>query len=100
MQGHIVLSPSANIGLTISNTQAVAFPTISTDVIGGIINIENADVRMRFDGVSPDKSGVDGSTLMMENGIWNITGRDILTRMRFISPGDQAFVTLMTLKGE
>ena len=86
--------------MTVSNTVAVSFPTIATDVVGGIIVIETADVRMRFDGTDPDTSGVDGATLMMENGIWNITGRDILTRMKFIAPGDPAFVTLMTLKGE
>jgi hypothetical protein len=100
MQAHIVLSPSANLGMTVSNTYAVGFPAISTDVMTGIINIELADVRMRFDGTDPTTSGVDGATLMMKNGIWQVTGRDILTRMKFIAPTDPAFITLMCLKGE
>ena len=100
MQSHIVLSPSSNIGLTISNTVAVSFSNIPNDVVGGVLNIENANVRMRYDGTDPTTSGVDGSFLMMEDGIWHITGRDNLTRMRFISPGDIAFITLMCQKGE
>jgi len=64
MQPHIVLSPSGNMGMTVSNTVAVSFPTIATDVVGGIIVIETADVRMRFDGTDPDTS----------NGVLNVAG--------------------------
>lgn len=100
MQPHIVLSPSTNIGITVSSTVATGFSGIPTDVVGGVLNIEKANVRMRYDGTDPTTSGVDGSFLMMQNGIWQITGRDTLVKMRFIAPSDSAFITVMLLKGE
>ena len=100
MQPHIVLSPSTNLGITISTTFANSFSSIPNDVVGGVLNIENADVRMRYDGTDPDTSGVDGSFLMKENGVWHISGRDTLVRMRFIAPTEAAFITAMLLKGE
>jgi len=100
MQGHIVLSPSANLGVTVSNTYAVSFPAIANDVVSAVMNVEQADVRMRFDGTDPTTSGVDGSTLMMKNGIWQVMGRDTIVKMRFIAPEDPAFITLMCMKGE
>ncbi len=99
MQTHIVLKPSSNLGITVSNT-AVGFSNIPTDVVGGIVTIETNDVRMRHAGTAPLTTGVDGAQLMKAAGIWEITGRDILTNMKFIAPGSAAFVSLMCFKGE
>jgi hypothetical protein len=99
MQGHIVLKPSSNLGTTVSSS-TVSFTTIPTDVVGGILTIETNDVRMRHDGTDPARTGLDGAQLMKKDGIWEITGRDILVSAVFIAPGDDAFVTLMCLVGE
>ena len=100
MQGHIVLKPSSNLGLTISGT-AVSFTEtdIPNNVVGAIVTVESNDVRMRYDGTDPLKTGVDGAQLMKKDSIWEITGRDILVDMSFIAPGSDAFVTMMCLAG-
>ena len=100
MQGHIVLKPSVNLGLTVSDS-AVSFTEtdIPSNVVGGILTVETNDVRMREDDTDPLRTGVDGAQLMVKNSIWEVNGRDILTSMSFIAPGDDAFVTLWCLIG-
>lgn len=101
MQGHIVLKPSSNLGLTISSS-AVSFSAtdIPNNVGGAIVTIETNDVRMRHDGTDPTTSGVDGAQLMKADSIWEVTGRDNLTNMSFIAPGSDAFVTLLCYRSE
>lgn len=100
MQGHIVLKPSTNVGTTISGTTGTTLPVPPTNAVGGIICIETADVRMRYDGTIPDGSGADGSLLMKKDSIWEITGRDFFTSMVFVPTGDDSFVSVAYIKGE
>jgi hypothetical protein len=100
MQTHIVLKPSSNVGVTISGTLGTALPTPPTDVVGGIITIESNDVRMRYDGTVPLSTGVDGATLMKKDSIWEITGRDFFTAMRFVPVTSNAYVTVAYISGE
>lgn len=97
MQQHIVLKPGPVQGTTVSNT-STAFTTPQTDTIGGIITIETADVRMRWDGTGPS-AGVGGGQLMKKDSVWEVTGRDLLVDMRFFAESDDAYVTLAELKG-
>jgi hypothetical protein len=69
-------------------------------VVGGIITIETADVRMRYDGTVPLAAGVDGSTLMKKDSVWEITGRDFFTAMQFVPVSASAFVSVAYIKGE
>jgi hypothetical protein len=85
MQLHIVLKPSDNFFVTISNT-TTALPTPAENVVGAIMTIETADVRMRQDGVNP-VSGVGGGYPMIQDSVWEIQGRDIITKMRFYREG-------------
>lgn len=73
---------------------------IPNNVVGAIVTIETNDVRMRHDGTDPLRTGIDGAQLMASGSIWEITGRDLLTNMTFIAPGDDAFVTMYCFKGE
>ncbi len=98
MQPHIVLKPSTNVSVTVSTT-GVALPAPPTDVVGAILEIEDADVRMRYDGVT--LTAAPPAMKMVQNSVWEITGRDILTAMRFIRAGaTDAVVVSAYIKGE
>lgn len=86
MQSHIVLKPSANVSVTVSNT-STPLTEPAANVVGAIISIESADVRMRFDGTAP-VAGAGGGFPMAEDSIWEFTGRDLLVGMRFIRDAD------------
>lgn len=64
------------------------------------MTVETGDVRMRFDGVVPLGAGVDGSTLMKKDSVWEITGRDLFISMVFVPTASDAFVSVAYLKGE
>lgn len=100
MQGHIVLKPSTNTGVTVSDTTGTALPTPDTDVVAAIINVETADVRVRWDGTAPDQTGVDGAQLWKKDSVWEVIGRDIIVGLRFTPVSAAAFVTGAYLKGE
>ncbi|HCV42635.1 MAG TPA: hypothetical protein DGH68_04055 [Bacteroidetes bacterium] len=100
MQPHIVLGPSTNVGVTISGTTGVALPAPDNNVVAAILTIETADVRMRWDGTAPAQSGVDGSQLMKQDSVWEITGRDVISALRFVPVSASAFVTGAYIKGE
>lgn len=100
MQPHIVLRPSANSGVTVSSTYGVGLPTPANNVIGAILTVETADVRMRWDGTTPLQTGVDGSTLMRKDSVWEVLSRDLLTSMKFVPVSDSAFIVAAYLKGD
>ena len=98
MQPHIVLKPSDNIFVTISNT-STSLPTPNENVIGAILTVETGDVRMRYDGVAPD-GGVGGGMPMVAGSVWEFQGRDILTNMRFYRDAAvDAFISGIYLAG-
>jgi hypothetical protein len=83
MQGHIVKKPLANATLTVS-TVSVALPDPPSGVVSGILTIEGADVRARWDGST--LSATTGSGMVMaKNSVWEIQGRDFFSAIRFIS---------------
>ena len=99
MQGHIVLKPSDFVYSTVSTTSMALTAPVAA-VRGAIITIENADVRMRYDGVAP-VAGAGGGQKMAQNSVWEIEGRDILVAMRFIrDAGTDAIVSANYIIGE
>jgi hypothetical protein len=97
MQPHIILKPGTITGVTVSTT-AVTLTTPGTDTVGAILVVESNDVRMRWDGDDP-ASGVGGGQLMKKDSIWEVTGRDILTAMKFIRVSADAYVSVSEIKG-
>ena len=102
MQGHIVLKPSTNVSVTVSNS-TVSLATPPTAANAGILTVEAADVRCRWDGSDPVagvKGGV-GGLLMPKNSVWEISGRDFFASMIFIRDGStDAVVSVNYIKGE
>lgn len=98
MQTHIVLKPGANVHSTIS-TSAQYLTTPGYDVVGAIIMVEDADVRMRWDGTDP-VSGPGGGILMIAGSVWEYEGRDGLAAMKFIREDTtDAHVSRIDVKG-
>lgn len=99
MQPHLVLKPSDNVFVTVSDT-SIALPTPPTDAISGILTVETADVRMRWDGEDP-LAGVGGGMIMAENSVWEVVGRDLFSAFRFVrNAGADAYVSVAYMKGE
>ena len=99
MQPHLVLKPSDNVFVTVSNV-TISLPTPPTDCVSGILTVETADVRMRWDSVDP-AGGVGGGMIMAENSVWEVVGRDLFTAFRFIrNAGDDAYVSVAYMRGE
>jgi hypothetical protein len=94
MQSHIVLKPGAVTSKTISNT-TTALTTPATDTIGAIVTIETNDIRMTWDGTVPSATA---GMLMKKDSVWEVTGRDLLTDMRFYAAAD-AWLVCAELKG-
>lgn len=94
MQSHIVLKPGAVTSKTISDT-TTALTTPGTETVGAIVTVETNDVRMTWDGSAPSASA---GMLMKKDSVWEVTGRDLLTDMRFFASSD-AWVTCAELKG-
>lgn len=84
-------------GVTVSNTTA-SLVTPQTDTVGAILIIESNDIRMRWDGTDP-AAGQGGGQLMKKDSVWEVTGRDLLTNMKFIRESADAYVTCSELKG-
>ena len=99
MQPHIILAPSENTGVTISGTVGTALPDPANNVVGAVIIVETADVRMKWDGNIPLQAGADGSQLMRKDSVWEIMGRDILVAMRFVPVSSDAYVAVGYLTG-
>ncbi|HCV42219.1 MAG TPA: hypothetical protein DGH68_01955 [Bacteroidetes bacterium] len=68
--------------------------------MAAIITIETADVRMKWDGTTPNQTGVDGSMLMKKDTVWEVTGRDIVAAMKFVPVASDSFVAASYLRGE
>jgi len=51
---------------------------------------------MRWDGTNP---AVGVGQLMKKDSVWEVTGRDLLTAMRFFAESSDAYVTCSELKG-
>jgi hypothetical protein len=84
MQSHIVLKPSSNLSLTVSTAAVSLTETdIPNNVVGATLTVENADVRMRYDGTDP-VGGAVGGLKMVDGSVWEVEGRDILKDMVFI----------------
>lgn len=99
MDQHIVQKPSDVYCLTVSDS-AVMLPTPDTDVVGGVLVVEEGDVRMRWDGVDPSP-GVGGGFPLPALGVWEFIGRDYFTAMKFIrETGSDGYVTVAYSRGE
>lgn len=98
MQPHIVQKPSDNVGVSVS-TISTSLPAPQSNVVSGIVVIESADVRMRWDGTAP-VGGVGGGLLMAKDSVWEIVGRDYFIDMRFIrDASDDAYVSVAYSSG-
>lgn len=86
MQPHIVLKPGDNVCTTITDT-TTALPTPDSDVMHGILTIETADVRCRWDGTDPVGGDPNGGLKMVAGSVWEIFGRDFFSALRFIRDG-------------
>ena len=86
MQLHIVLKPlSETYGITITNTIS-SLPTIPSNTLEGLIQIEEAGVRAKFNATNSvttcATSGVGGGFLMRAGSDYVVKGWDNLNRMR------------------
>lgn len=95
MQPHIVLKPGPVTVVDVGSA-AVPLETPDTESVAAIIVVENADVRMRWDGEDPTATV---GQIMKADSVWEVTGRDLLVNMRFIAESSAAKVTCSEIKG-
>jgi len=99
MQTHIILSPGTFHSSTISQTVS-SLQVPGTDVVGVIITIDSADIRMRADGTDP--VGGNGGGLKMTSGsVWEIEGREWIVNAKFIRDStSDAVINVHEIVGE
>jgi hypothetical protein len=101
MQAHLVLKPTTNLGGTVSNTTTTlaSFGVVPTDAVGCILTVETAAVRFTWDGTVPTAS-VGGGVPMAKDSVWEIVGRDLMTNIKMIAQGSDAYVSVALYKAE
>lgn len=95
MQPHIVLKPGPVTSVEVGSS-AVSLANPDTESVAAIIVVEDADVRMRWDGDDPTSTV---GQIMKADSVWEVTGRDLLANMRFIAESSAAKVTCSEIKG-